>query len=112
MVNLSSAICFHARRDPERIAIVYDAERISYGALYSRIERSAAWLASRGIGPDSVVALLMKNSAAFIELACAVSHVGGVLLPINYRLSAAEVAYILENAGAALLLADDDMAQQ
>ncbi len=112
MVNLSSAIRFHACRTPEAIAIVYDGERVSYGALQSRIGRSAAWLATQGIGPDDVVALLMKNSAAFIELACAVSHVGAVLLPINYRLSAAEVGYILENAGAALLLTDDDLTWQ
>ena len=43
---------------------------------------------SRGIGAGDVVAVLMKNSAAFLELVFATSHIGAVFLPINFRLSA------------------------
>ena len=50
--------------------------------------RSPGWLASRGIGAGDVVAVLMKNSAAFLELVFATSHIGAVFLPINFRLSA------------------------
>ena len=56
-----------------------------------------------------VVAVLMKNSAAFVEIAIAVGHVGAVFLPINYRLSADEVRYIVENSGARLLIADQEL---
>ena len=56
-----------------------------------RIRRVGGWLASRGIGPGDVVAVLMKNSTAFLELVFATSHIGAVFLPINYRLSADEV---------------------
>lgn len=52
----------------------------------------------------------MKNSLAFVELAFAASHVGAVFLPINFRLSTSEIAYILENSGAKLLLADAEFA--
>ena len=52
----------------------------------------------------------MKNSAAFIELTFAISHLGAVSLPINYRLAADEVGYILDNAGARLLLCDAEFA--
>src|SRR3546814_4475307 len=48
----------------------------------------------------------MKNSAAFLEIACAVSHVGAVFLPVNFRLSTSEISYIVQNSGAVLLLAD------
>lgn len=51
----------------------------------------------------------MKNSAAFIELALAASHIGAVLLPINFRLAAEEVGYILEHAGAKLLIVDEEL---
>lgn len=68
------------------------------------------WLATRGIGPGDVVAVLMKNSAAFLDIAFAVSHVGAVFLPINFRLSADEVAYIVGNSGARLLVADEELA--
>src|ERR1700759_1018203 len=110
MINLSSFIAFHARRTPARCALKYRGEDISYAAFDDRIREVAGWLTARGIGPDDVVAVLMKNSTAFLELAFAVSHIGAVFLPINYRLSAAEVGYTVGNSGAKLLVADEELA--
>jgi fatty-acyl-CoA synthase len=110
MINLSSFIAFHARRSPDRCAVKFRGEDISYAAFDARIRRVAGWLVSQGIGADDVVALLMKNSAAFLEFVFAISHIGAVLLPINYRLSRAEVGYIVGNAGARLLIADEELA--
>jgi fatty-acyl-CoA synthase len=108
MINLSSFIAFHARQTPKRCALKYSGVEISYAAFYERIQTVGGWLASRGIGPDDVVAVLMKNSAAFLDIAFAVSHIGAVFLPINYRLASDEIAYIVENAGARLLIADEE----
>jgi len=110
MMGLSSFIAFHARQHPGRCALKYRGEEISYGAFFDRIRRVGGWLAGRGIGPDDVVAVLMKNSAAFLDIVFAVSHIGAVFLPINFRLSAEEVAYIVENSGAKLLIADEELA--
>src|SRR5689334_15512488 len=110
MINLSSFIAFHARRTPDRCALKYRGEDISYSGFDQRIRRVAGWLASRGIGPGDVVAVLMKNSAAFLELVFATSHIGAVFLPINYRLSADEVGYIVGNSGARILIADEELA--
>jgi len=110
MINLSSFIDFHASRSPERLAIVFGEARISYGALARRVALTAGWLGERGIGEGDVVAVLMKNSAAFVEIAIAVGHIGGVFLPINFRLSADEVGYIVANSGAKLLIADQELA--
>src|SRR5690606_28375040 len=63
----------------------------------------------RGIGAGDVVALLMKNSAAFLELSLATAHVAAVLLPVNYRLGADEVGYIAGHAGVKLLFADEEL---
>jgi fatty-acyl-CoA synthase len=110
MINLSSFIRYHATRTPERLAIVYKSRRISFAEFYQRIERAAGYLAARGIGPNDVVAVMMKNSAAFLELAFATSHLGAVFLPINFRLAADEVEYIVGNADAKLLFADVEFA--
>jgi len=110
MINLSSFVAFHARRTPERCALKYRGEDISYASLDARIRKVAGWLASRGIGPGDVVAVLMKNSAAFLELVFATSHIGAVFLPINFRLSAGEVGYIVGNSGARILIADEELA--
>src|SRR5437868_10806725 len=110
MINLSSFIAFHARRTPDRTALKYRGEDISYADFDGRIRKTAGWLAARGIGRGDVVAALMKNSAAFLELVFAASHIGAVFLPINYRLSADEVGYIVGNSGARLLIADEELA--
>ena len=110
MVNLSSFIRYHATRTPDRIAIVYKDQRISFAELWRRIEKTAGYLAAQGIGPDDVVAVMMKNSAAFLELAFAVSYIGAVFLPINFRLAADEVEYITGNAQAKLVFADEEFA--
>jgi len=94
---------------PDRDAILYQGQSISYAALADRVVRTAGWLQAQGIGPGDVVALLMRNSPAYLELAIAVSHAGAVLLPINFRLSADEIAFICGNAGARLLICDDDL---
>jgi fatty-acyl-CoA synthase len=89
------------------VALIYDGRRITYGEFARRIEIVGGWLEAQGAGPGDVVAALMKNSAAFLEIAFAVSHIGAVFLPINFRLAADEVGYIVENSGAKLLFADD-----
>jgi acyl-CoA synthetase (AMP-forming)/AMP-acid ligase II len=110
MVNLSSFIRFHARHAPDKVALVYDDQRVSFAELLARIEKTAGLLAAHGIRPDDAVAVLMKNSAAFIEIAFAVSHLGAVFLPLNFRLAADEVSYIVSNAEAKLVLADEEFA--
>src|ERR1700761_5658692 len=95
---------------PSRCALKYQGRDISYAEFARRIRAVGGWLASRGIGADDVVAVLMKNSTAFLELAFAASHIGAVFLPINYRLSADEVGYIVGNSGARLLIADEKLA--
>jgi fatty-acyl-CoA synthase len=111
MINLSSFIAFHARRTPERCALKYRGEDICYADFDRRIGRVGGWLVSRGIGAGDVVAVLMKNSTAFLELVFATSHIGAVFLPINYRLSADEVGYIVGNSGARILIADQELAE-
>ena len=109
MVALSAAVDYHARVSPERIALIYGRERISYAVLAERLRAAAGMLAAKGIAKGDIVGILMKNSAAFIELALAASHIGAVLLPINFRLAAEEVGYILEHAGAKLLIVDEEL---
>src|SRR3954453_21944545 len=110
MINLSSFIACHAKRTPDRCALKYRGEDISYAEFDRRIGRAGGWLASRGIRAGDVVAVLMKNSTAFLELVFASSHIGAVFLPINYRLSADEVGYIVGNSGAKILIADEELA--
>ena len=108
MQNLSRCLEFHARVRPRANALIYQGECLDYETVYRRCLRVADWLASRGVSAGDVVALLLKNSPAFLEITYALSYLGAVSLPLNYRLSADEVAYITQHAGACLLIADEE----
>lgn len=107
MRNLTTQLDFHARVRPDAEALVYGDTRLTWCQLQARVRETAAGLAAAGVGADTIVALMMKNSAATIELLYAISHLGAVSLPLNFRLSAGEVDYIITHAGAALMVADE-----
>ena len=110
MVNFSAFAHYHARLTPDRTAVVYGDLTISWRDFAERIGRLAALLHARGVAPGDRVAACMKNAPAFLDLAFACSQVGAVFLPVNYRLAAAEIEYILANAEAKLLFADEELA--
>ena len=109
MVNLSAFIDYHARVSPQREAVLYEGARITYAELAQRLRALAALFAARGVGAGDVVAVLMKNSAAYLDIAFATSYLGAVLLPINFRLSQAEVAYIVGDSNTRLLCVDEEL---
>lgn len=109
MPSITASVAWWARTQPDRLALVYDGQRLSYADMQERVEHAAAMLRAYAIQPGDVVALFMKNSAAFLELSLAIAHVGAVLLPVNYRLGADEVGYIVEHAGVKLLFADEEL---
>ena len=110
MLNLSAVSAFHARRTPSAPALIFEDTVTDWQGFHARVLRVATVLHTRGVGEEDVVALLMKNSPAFLELVFAVSHLGAVLLPINYRLATDEVRYITEHGGARLLVVDEELA--
>lgn len=109
MISLSAAVKYHASAAPHRLAVVYGDQRVTYRDLVERVDACAGLLLEQGVNPGDIVALLMKNSAAFLEISLAVGHIGAVFLPINYRLAPDEVEYILGHAGAKLLFVDAEL---
>lgn len=99
----------------DRVAVTDEPEvagslgRITYGALHDRARALAAGLDSMGIGPGERVAIVSPNSARFLTSYFGVSGFGRVLVPINYRLTSDEIAYILEHSGTRLVLFDPEL---
>jgi fatty-acyl-CoA synthase len=75
------------------------------------VDRVAAGLAQHGVGHESRVAVLARNSHAFAALRFALARLGAVLVPINFMLKADEVAYILRHAKATMLATDSGLAE-
>ncbi|GCD90011.1 acyl--CoA ligase family protein [Nocardioides sp. LS1] len=88
----------------DRTALVDGDLRLTYGELAGRCRALTGVLADLGVGPGDRVAVLASNSHVQLEMHHAVPLRGAVLVPINIRLSPAEVGYILEHAGASLLV--------
>jgi fatty-acyl-CoA synthase len=94
----------------ERTAVIDGSRRFSYAELGSRAQRLASALPAVGVGAGDRVALLCGNVTEMIEAHFAVPSIGAILVPINIRLSADEIAYILDHSGARMLIAGTEVA--
>jgi acyl-CoA synthetase (AMP-forming)/AMP-acid ligase II len=101
---------------PKRLALVDEPDvagslgRISYEELHARARGMAQRLEAMGVGPGERVAIVSPNSGRFLTSYFGVSGFGRVLVPVNYRLNAEEIGFILEHSGARVLLVDPEMA--
>ena len=85
---------------------------LTYREVARRARAIAAGLDALGVGEGERVAVVSHNSARLLELLYGVPSFGRVLVPINFRLSAAEFEYIVEHCGARVLLADPEIEKQ
>ena len=99
-----------AKRLPDKTAIVCGDTRWTYAEFDALVTRLAAGLAARGIAQGDRVAVLARNSHGFAALRFAIARRGAALVPINFMLKAAEVAFILRHAGARTLATDSGLA--
>ena len=82
---------------------------MSYGTLYGRARALAGGLGALGLAPGDRVALVMRNCPEYVEALWGIWIAGLAAVPINAKLHPKEIAYILDHAGAALLLATSDL---
>lgn len=79
----------------DRVAIIDGDIELTFSQMMSRVERLADVLRSAGLRPGDRVAVIEVNSHRYLELYYACAQTGIVIVPINIRLSAPEVRYIL-----------------
>ena len=99
-----------ARNTPERVAIDFAGDRITYGQLAERSTRMATALTARGVGRGDRIATLTANSPDHVGLLFACARLGATLQPLNWRLSPPEIRYQLDDAEPALLAVSDEHA--
>lgn len=104
-MDLCSLIDRNAAFAPDKTAIAFDSERLSYAAFAARIERTATALKQElGIGRGDRVAILSLNRPDYLVLLYACARLGAMLVPLNWRLAVAEQLFILDDAGAKVLV--------
>src|SRR5690349_10759924 len=99
-----------ARRYPDKLAIVDGATRLTFAEFDAAVNRCAHALAERGVAKGDRLALLSHNCWPFATVAFAAARLGVVLVPINFMLTAPEIAFILGQSGASGMVAEDELA--
>ena len=98
-----------ALRAGDRPALVEPGRSLDYRALAGRSAAFAAWLARSGVGRGERVALLLRNRSAYLEAVFGAARLGAIAVPINARLTAREVAGLLDDCAPAVLLYEAEL---
>jgi long-chain acyl-CoA synthetase len=109
MRTLAELLRWRARRHGDIDAIRENGRRITYAELDAASTELANGLISVGVQRGDRVAILDKNSAAYIELLFALAKMGAVAAPVNWRLVPREVQQIVGDAGARLLVVGEEL---
>jgi acyl-CoA synthetase (AMP-forming)/AMP-acid ligase II len=100
--TLNKALKLFANKE----AIVCGRKRWTYQEFYDRVNRLSHGLKGMGVGKDDKVAILHPNCHYFLEAYYGIANIGAISVPINYRLSPGEIAFILKDSESKLLIAD------
>lgn len=106
--RLPDWLAHRARAVGERPAVRWEGRVITFGALDRLVEVTARQLLAAGVRAGDRVAVLARGGLGFIRLVHAMSRTGSILVPLNYRLAAEELAWQLADATPRLLLCDDE----
>jgi fatty-acyl-CoA synthase/long-chain acyl-CoA synthetase len=110
-MTTSDQLARWARRTPDAVALRFEGSGRSYAELDERVTRLARALAGRGVNTGDRVAVLGLNGLEVWEAYLAGVRLGAVVVPVNFRLVADEVAYVLSDSGAVALVVDRALAE-
>ncbi|MEW1722411.1 amino acid adenylation domain-containing protein, partial [Streptomyces sp. NPDC093109] len=99
-----------AARTPEAPAVVFAGIEVTYADLNARVNRLARLLIDRGVGPESLVAVMMHRSVDLVVALLAVVKAGGAYVPVDPDYPAERIAYVLADARPLLVLTSADLA--
>ena len=105
-ISLSDALKRHARVRADKVAFVDPQRRCTFQDLNERVKRLANALSARGVRRGDRVAVLGYNSVELVESWLAALRLGAIAVPVNFRLVADEIAYVLADSGAAAVVVD------
>ena len=105
--NLASLLANAARSFPDRPAVTWGSETITYRQLDARVVALDRWLRSRGVGRDTRVAVYMDNRPDFLAAMFGTWRSGAALVPCNARLTAEELSFLIADSESAVVITDE-----
>lgn len=110
-MHAADLLSHRARLTPDREALLFtdSGERFSYAALNERSNRAANFLRDKcGVQAGDRVSILAHNGVAYLDLFYGLAKIGAIFAPLNWRLVAAELSYIVKDCAPKVLLCDPD----
>jgi fatty-acyl-CoA synthase len=100
----------HALMQPKATALRFLGKTLTWGDLRSRVAALADALSRRGVGFGDRVMILMLNRTEFVEAVLAVNMLGAIAVPLNFRLTPAEIAFLVQDCGARVIVTEPVLA--
>lgn len=112
MTSIASWITRRAERSPDSVALVdaHSGESFSYAEIAGRVARRAGTLRALGVRQGDRVMVVSMNSVEMIEVVFATARIGAITVPVNFRLSADEIAYLITDARPSVVVHDHSFA--
>ena len=105
--NLAATMLRRAHLNPERIALVFEEQEITFDEFGDRVRRQASLFQTAGVCVGDRVGYLGFNHPALLETMFAAQTIGAIFVPLNFRLTAQELTFIVNDAGIHTLVVDD-----
>ncbi len=97
-MNIPQLIEQACSRNPEKVFLFFEDQAITYRVFQENVYRAANWLIGLGVKKGDRVCLSLPNCPEFLYLWLGLSHIGGIMVPINIAFREKEVAYILRHS--------------
>lgn len=110
LITLWSVLDYYAAENPEQVATLFEGEATTYAGLRARADALARTLVASGYGQGVRIGYLGKNSDRYFALLFAVARIGAILVPLNWRLAAEELAFIVADSEMLGLFSDGEFA--
>jgi acyl-CoA synthetase (AMP-forming)/AMP-acid ligase II len=109
-MNIGRFLAKRAHLNPDKLGVVCEGKRVAYGELNSRSSRVANALLGMGVKKGDRVGVLMMNSVEYFECYFGIAKTGAIMVPLNWRLVASELEYIIKDSGAIALIYGSEFA--
>lgn len=107
--NVAAQVIKQAELNPSDTAIIFEGTRRTYGEFAQRVRALAGLLRGAGVCVGDRVGFLGFNQPSFIETMFATVSLGAIFVPLNFRLTGEELAFIIDDAGVHSLIVDPDL---
>lgn len=102
-LNVGYLLLRNVHEHPDKLAVIFREKRYTYKTFNERVNRLANALSREGVSKGDKVAYLLNNCSEFVEISFALSKIGALSVPLNFRLKEEEIGYIIENSDSSYL---------